>query len=229
MKFAKLFLVAVAGSALSMATSHATLVLNFSSTLGSSIQFNGSNSSFQFDSSTLNGPFYGSQWVIGGESGGTGSATGLLGVFINGPFGYGSIVTSGAEQSATVTPSLAAIVIQDGFGNNLTGNINWGQIETFNYAGGINAGLTINLTDLTYTGTNPDLLALAAGGSGALDLTFQFSPGETLSDLSSGSGSHQTTYSGSLTVPEQANAAFLLLISLSAMACFRRFAISRQI
>jgi hypothetical protein len=227
MKLIKMFLVALSGLVILVGTSHATLSLNFSSTPGSSIQFNGSNSSFQFDSSTITGPFYGSQWVIGSESGGTGSATGLLGTFINGPFSYGSIVTSGAEQSATITPSSAAIVIKDGLGNNLTGNINWGQIETYNFAGGINAGLTINLTDLSYVGTNPDLLALAASGSGALDLTFQFSPGETLSNLSSGSGSFQTTFSGSLTVPEQVNAAFLLLTCLSAMTCFRRFAISR--
>src|SRR6266568_4721779 len=70
--------------------SQAQLSLNFASTPGSTIQFNGTASTFQFNTSTLSG-YAGSQWSIGSETGGTGSAVGLFGVVNNSPFGYGPI------------------------------------------------------------------------------------------------------------------------------------------
>jgi len=220
----------VVGLGLSVATSQATLSLDFSSTLGSSIQFNGASSSFQFNSSTIS-PYSGSQFYVTSEAGGTGAATGLLGVFNNGPFTYGAITSAAGEESATVTGPLAGLVIADGLGNNLTGNVNWVEISTFDFAGGINASLTINLTDLAYAGLNQDLKALVAGSNGALDLTFQFSPGKTLSDLTSGTGPYDTSFSGSLSVqtavPEvnQVYAIFFLLLILSVTPWLRRLAV----
>ena len=68
-------LTAVVGLAFSTVTSHAALTLDFSSTLGSSIQFNGSGSSFQFNTSS-SGVFAGTQFYVTSESGSanTGSA-----------------------------------------------------------------------------------------------------------------------------------------------------------
>jgi hypothetical protein len=228
MKLLKHLFVTGVGLALSVATSQATLSLDFSSTLGSSIQFNGASSSFQFNSSTIS-PFSGSQFYI--SSGGSGSAIGLQGVFNNGPFTYGAITSAAGEESATVTGPLAGMVIADGLGNNLTGNVNWVEISTFDFAGGVNASLTINLTDLAYAGLNQDLKALVAGSNGALDLTFQFSPGKTLSDLTSGTGPYDTSFSGSLSVqtaiPEvnQVYAIFFLLLILSVTPWLRRLAV----
>jgi len=221
-------LTAVVGLALSTATSYATLSLDFSSTLGSSIQFNGSSSSFQFNTSST-GIYSGSQFWI--TSGGTGSAVGLFGVFNNGPFSYGNITSSGGQESATVTGPLASLVIADGLGNNLTGTINWVEITTLDSAGGINADLTINLTGLAYAGANQDLKTLVAGSDGALDLTFQFSPGMTLDQLSSGSGGNTTSFSGSLSVqtavPEvsQVYAILFLMGILGVVSALRRFAV----
>jgi hypothetical protein len=225
-------LTAVVGLALSTATSHATLSLDFSSTLGSSIQFNGSGSSFQFNTSTT-GIYSGSQFYIGNESGNaaTGSALGLFGVFNNGPFTYGNITSSGGQESATVTGPLASLVIADGLGNNLTGTINWVEITTLDSAGGINADLTINLTGLAYAGLNTDLKTLVAGSDGALDLTFQFSPGLTLSQLSSGPGGNTTSFSGSMSVqtavPEvsQVYAILFLMGLLGVASALRRLAV----
>ena len=225
------------GAILWAGTTHATaLTLNFSSAPGSTIQFNGTGSSFQFNSSPLSGPFFSSQWLIGSESGGMGSAVGLLGLFNNGPFHYGAITTviNGLhiDESATVTGPLAALVIQDGSGN-LTGNVNWVQIATDDFGGSINAALTVNLTGLAYGGSNPDLVTLAANGLGALNLTFQFSPGMTLADLTTGSGPYQTSYSGSLStsqsVPDETSAGILLLTSLAVLAGFQRVIIGRRL
>jgi PEP-CTERM motif len=214
MEIIKSFVVAMAVLALPVVTSHAQLTLNFSSSPGgATIQFNGSSSSFQFNASTtpLFIPFsppvtyyLGSQWTITSVVGGTGSALNLLGAVNNGPFHYGSITTitngSGVDESANVTGPLGALRINDNAGNFLTGNVDWVQITTHDFAGAINAALTVDVTGVSYAGINPDLVALFAGSPAAMNLTFQFSPGMRLTDLTAGSGPYVTSYSGSLAV-----------------------------
>jgi hypothetical protein len=230
MKPIKSFAVAMAGLAISVVTSYAQLTLNFASTPGATIQFNGTTSSFLFDSSTMLG-YTGTQWQIGSENGGTGSAVGLFGVFNNSPFSYSPITTiilgSYTFQTANVIGPLGALSINDGVGNLLTGNVNWIQVETVNSLGGINSSATINVTGLAYAGTNPDLAALVAGGPGSMNVSFQFSPSEMLSQLTSGSGTYNTSFSGSLSVPEPMSAGVLLL-GLGALACFQRFTQNRR-
>jgi hypothetical protein len=233
MKLIKSLVVAMAAFAGLATSSHAALALNFSSTVGSTIQFNGTNSTFQFNPSTsplFGGIFFGSQWQIGSESGGTSSAMQLLGSFNNGPFHYGTITTniSGAniDESAVVTGPLAALLVTDGSGS-LSGNLDWVQIMTHDNAGTINATLAVNVTGLVYTGTNPDLAALAANGPGALDLTFQFSPGMTLGDLTTGAGPYQTSYSGSLSVPEPTSLGCFLL-GAGMLVCYLRLKQSQR-
>jgi hypothetical protein len=209
--------------------------LNFASTPGSTIQFNGNSSTFLFNSSTspvFGGIFSGTQWLVGSQTGGTGVATGLLGWFNssplqNSPFSYGSITTvvsgSGVDESAPVIGPTGGLQIKDGSGFDLTGNINWGELSTHNYLGGINATLAINITGLSYTGSNPDLAAIAAGGSAAMDLTFQFAPGMSLADLTSGSGPYSTSYSGSLaTVVPEPTSIGCLLLGLGVLTIARR-------
>ena len=240
MKPIKSFVVAMAGLAISAVTSHAQLTLNYASTPGSTIQFNGAASSFQFNSSTLVfpapiGTFYvGSQWSIGSETGGTGSAVGLLGVFTNSPFSYGPITTpSAGVELATVIGPLGGLNLNDGFGNLLTGNINWIQLETDNSSGSINAALTVNVTGLAYAGINPDLLTLVADGPGSMNVSFQFSPSKMLSQLTSGSGPYNTSFSGSLSVPGNISvpepmSAGVLLLGLGVLVCFQRFTQNRH-
>jgi len=202
--------------------------------VGSTLQFNGTNSSFQFNASTstlFGGSFLGSEWQIGSESSGTGSALLLLGLFNNGPFQYGAITTniSGLtiDESATVTGPLAALLVQDASGT-LVGDIDWVQIATHDNAGTINGALKINVTGFVYTGSNPDLATLAANGPGALDLTFQFSPGMTLADLTTGAGPYQTSYSGSLSVPEPRSIG-CFLVGLGVMSLTPRFRRNRNV
>ena len=228
------FAVAVAGMAISIVTSQAQISLNYSSTPGATIQFNGAASTFQFDASTLPG-YVGSQWSIGNENGGS-AAIGLFGAVNNGPFSYGPITTSTMTvpgfglitiQTANVTGPLGGLSINDGSGYSLTGDVNWFQIDTVNSIGGINASLTVNVNDLAYGGTNPDLNTFVADGPGSMNLSFQFSPGMMLSDLSTGTGPFITTYSGSISVPgpvpEPASVGILLL-GFGALVCFQRFA-----
>ena len=235
MKPIKSFAVAMAGLVLSAVTSQAQLSLNFASTTGATIQFNGTASSFQFDSSTLVerppiGAYYvGSQWSIGSETGGTGSALGLLGVFNNSPFSYGPITTpSAGVEIATVTGPVGGLNLNDGLGNFLTGNVNWIQLETDDSSGSINAALTVNVTGLAYAGINPDLLTLVADGPGSMNLSFQFSPSEMLSQLTSGVGPYNTSFAGSISVVPEPTSAGVLLLGLGALVCFQRFTQNRR-
>jgi PEP-CTERM motif len=228
MKPVKSLLIAIVGSAISVVSSHAQETLNFSSTTGATIQFNGSADSFQLNTSPS-----GSQWAIGSENGGTGSALGLVGLVGSIPFNYGAISSTtpfpGATlQVANVTGPLGALTINDGAGHLLTGNVNWVQLDTFDFSGGINASLMVNVTGLAYAGSNPDLKTLAGGGPVSMDLTFQFSPGKTLSDLSTGSGSYQTSFSGSISVVPEPASASILLLGLGILACFQRLRIERR-
>jgi len=235
MKALKLFVMVLAGLALSAVASRAALTLDFSSTPGASIQFNGAASSFQFNTSTSNN-YVGSQWVIGNEVGGTGSAIGLFGAVTNGPFSYGPISTpfTGLQIATVSNVPLGSLSINDGEGDFLTGNIAWVQLDTFQFSGGINASLMVNVTSLTYSGTNQDLLTLVENGPAAMDLTFQFSPGLTLSDLTSGSGPFTTSFSGSISVstteptPEPTTVGCFLL-GLGVLACCQRFAKKRHV
>jgi hypothetical protein len=102
------------------------------------------------------------------------------------------------------------------------------QVTTHDAGGAINAGLTVNVTDLAYAGTNADLLTLVAESPGAMDLTFQFSPSETLGSLTAGSGPYDTSFSGSLSVPEPTSAGCFLL-GLGTLMLTRRFRLNKRV
>jgi len=217
MKLTKPIIAGVVGLAFTAAMVQAQESLNFSSSPGASIEFNGAADSFQFNPSTFTGfggVYLGTQWFIGSETGGTGSALGLFGSVGNGPFNYGTITVNGPLQTAPVLGPLGGLDINDGSGSHLTGTINWEQIQTSAFAGALNANLVVNVTGLSYGGTNPDLLTLIAGGVGQMNLSFQFSPGETLTQLSTGVSPFSTTFAGSVspsTVPEPGTVGLLVV------------------
>src|SRR5208282_620746 len=203
MKPIKSLALSLAGLALTAVVSHAQLTLNFASITGSTLQFNGASSSFQFNAPAV-GTNVAPQWQIGSEAGGTGSAIGLFGVFNNGPFSYGSITTSLypglTVESASVIGPLGSLSVNDGGGDFLTGNVNWIQVQTMNSIGSLNGALSVNVTGLAYSGGNADLHTIVAQGPASMNISFQFAPTEMLSQLSSGTGPYNTSYSGSITV-----------------------------
>jgi hypothetical protein len=226
MKPSKPFIVGILGLAVSAAVGQAQLSLNFSSSPGSSIQFNGSADTFQFNPSTFTGfggVYLGTQWFVGSETGGTGSALGLFGSSGTSVFSYGPITVNGPLQSAAILGPLGTLDINDGSGFDLTGNINWEQIQTSAFAGALNAALVVNVTGLSYAGTNPDLLTLLASGVGQMDLSFQFSPGETLTQLSTGESPFSTSYAGSISPAPEPTSVGLLAVGLGVLILVRAF------
>jgi hypothetical protein len=213
----KRIILAFAGLALLVPSSQAQLTLNFAANSGSSIQFNGVASSFNFNNGNN-----GFQWTVTDEVGGS-SAIGLNASVNNGPFIYGPITTAGSVEYATVLGPLGGLVMHSASGD-LTGTVNWIDVATFGLGGGaINASLDVNVSNIHYSGTNPDLLFLVANQPGSMDVSFQFASSRTLLELSQGTGPYLTSYSGSLSVvPEPSTLALAGLGGLALLHLRRR-------
>ena len=194
-RFATLrFCAATIGLLLCLSFQTKAITLNYQGLDGTVISFT-SNSTFGFTSTN------GYQFSISSVAGGIGDSVGLDGFLApGGPFTIGAVTTNGGLQSAPVTGT-STLHITDNATLDLTGTINWINIGTVNVLGIINLNGQVNLTGITYTGTNSDLQALAAAGSASDVVTFQFVPAKDLTTLKTQGG--QTSYSGSITtVPE---------------------------
>ncbi len=204
--FAFVVSLAVIGGSYHQASAQASLDLNFSS-IGQLVF--SSPSQFYFTNASS-----GSDFKIGSESGTASHNTsvGLLGGFSNGPFTYGTITPNGSVETAPVTGPAANFFLSDANGNMLTALVNFTDISSYGKAGGaINDVFAVNLTDVVYSGANPDLLFLQANNLASLTMSFSFaSPGQTLSSLSNGSG-YLTSFNGSIAVPEPGAASLFSL------------------
>jgi hypothetical protein len=229
MRHLKTITLAALALAVSLATSTGALSLNFNGMSGTSLQFNGIGSSFQLN------PTAGSpatpQFSITSVTGGLGDAVGLVGWVDSGPWAYGPITVSGLVQTANVTGG-GVLHISDGIGGEMTGTVDWIQLLTIYSIGGVNAQLGINIHGLSYSGNNQDLNDLVVNGDGAMNLSFQFNPGKTLTQLTTGTGPYRTSFSGSIApgelaaVPESstiiAGALLLLPFGASTIRFFRK-------
>jgi PEP-CTERM motif len=179
---------------LSLSFQAKAITLNFQGLDGTVINF-ATNSTFNFTSTN------GYQFSISSVIGGVGDSVGLNGfVSPGGPFVIGPITITGGLQSATVTGA-GTLHITDALALDLTGTVNWVSIATISVAGVLDLSGQVNLTGITYGGTNSDLRALANAGSGSDVATFQFVPPQTLTQLTTTGG--RTSYSGSINaVPE---------------------------
>ena len=173
------------------------ITLNFSSVPGATVRFTGTGKTFQFVDSTTVG-FAGSDFRVT-LSDGAGDSIGLLGN-LGGTFTIGTITISGPIQNAPVT-GVGSFSIFDG-STSLTATAQWTSIRTFGTSGGINAGGSINLSAISYSGANADLQALAASAAdtGIATVSFQFVPAKTLTQLTTAGAVNSTTYSGTVFV-----------------------------
>jgi hypothetical protein len=150
----------------------------------------------------------------------SGTASGFMGE-ITGVFSIGTITTVGSLSSAPVTGT-GAFDISDGTFD-LTGTLNWLDIQQIGTGNSLDILGQVNLTGITYGGTNPDLVALATVGSAIDTLSFQFTPAVSLSTLKNGPGPNQTSFSGNVaTVPDGGSTVGLLGLALLGVGFIRK-------
>ena len=193
--------------------------LDFGSSPGATLHFAGDGTFSFVDSST--GIYNGTDFVINlSSSGRTGSnsAVGLLG-HLGGTFTIGAI-SSGV---APVTGS-GPLSITDG-ANLFAGTVQWLQIHQAATSGNLNLSGVVNVTGITYGGSNQDLMELAAPGSASAVLSFSFaSPGYSLTQLAT--TNITTSYNGDLqtsrSVPEGGTTVLVLGGALGVCGLFLR-------
>lgn len=176
----------VLGAALACASSAlATNEFDYSGLVGADINFTGGGQ-FDFTPTT-------SFKITATDL--TGSADNLQGG-MSGTYTMGAITTiAPGVTSAPVTGS-GGFFINDGLGHMLTGTLSWLNIEQVGTGTTANYLASVNLTSLSYSGVNADLLTLAGQSSVIDTLNFTFVPSESLAQMEA--GGLATSFSGSI-------------------------------
>lgn len=187
------------------------ITLDYSNTTGATIYFDGA-SHFSF------APNFDNLKITSGAA-----ATGLLGE-MTGTYSIGAVTKVGSVSSAPVIGS-GTLVIHDGLGFDMAGTLTWVNIVQVGTSDFLNTSGNLNLTNISYHGTNSVLLSLAAVPSNASDvLSFQFTPAKSLNILKA--NRTNTSFSGTIhatrLVPENADSLLLLGLALAALALYRR-------
>ena len=205
-------------------SARADLTLDVASAAGANIDFTGSGSgaTFVFNNNHLGQGF---QVTESSNGAGSGTAVGLFGT-LGGTYSYTSITTIGSVQTASVTTTDGSLTITDASHVSLTGNVAGLTVETFGTLGTVDVSGTINLTNVSYSGTNADLTQLkneAAAGGGVLTISFQFLPTKSLTQLAGHGAENTTSYSASIAttaaVPEPSSLAIGALGALG-LICY---------
>jgi len=187
-------LASVAFLVLVLTANFSAQALDYASTVNSSIVFPG-DATFSFSPTANN-------FIVT-----TGTASGLTGE-ITGTFTIGTITTNGNVSTAPVTGTGGFLVHDGAF--TLSASLVWINVSQNGTGGVLNLDGSVNLTGITYGGSNPDLMALANAGSALNALSFQFVPAVSLATLRNGPGPYSTSFSGSVAVPEPGTAALVV-------------------
>jgi hypothetical protein len=144
---------------------------------------------------------------------------------IGGVYKIGTITSVGGISEASVT-SLGGNIftITDGSSHTLSATVSWMSILQVGSSGTLNDEGIVNLSSVTYTGSDPYLLSILDNPT-VDTLAFTFSPSKTLQTLDNGAGGpFTTTFAGSLSTaaPDGGATAMLLGAALSAVGLLRR-------
>jgi len=205
----------------------AAIRLDFSSVVGGGITFDPTDvtppsngvGTFFFDHGILPGQTN-SAFQITNHTGNTTPGIGALGLLgdITGTYNVGPITMPSANtEEAVIVDGAGAthlFTITDAGGFVFSADVDWIKIRTTGVGGLINADGQVNLSNITYTGTNADLVQLkneASPNSGIATISFQLASDASLTTLFTTNTSPTTTsFSGSVTsAPEPSQLALL--------------------
>lgn len=189
--------------------------IDYSNTVNSVINFNGDST---FNVVNQSNPAWDTIKVTS-----SGAAAGLTGK-ITGTYTIGAVtnIAPGIDQ-ASVTGT-GTFVLHDGASNDLTGTLQWLNIQEAVTAGSLDIQGQLNLTNITYGGLNPVLLSFANGHAATNVLSFQFTSPVSLASLKN--SAHHTSFSGSVTAPDGGTTIMLLGIAFCGLALIRRRSIA---
>lgn len=146
-------------------TSWAAIDLHYTSAKNADINF--ANGSFSFSPAVTSGTPRPVDFTIT-TSTGVGDSIGDTG-FITGSYTIGTPDPDGTGYSVTGTGTFN---ILDNKGKLLTGTIAWVDLASLGTSGDVNVEGVLNLTTITYSGKQQDLLALAAGRVASDSISF---------------------------------------------------------
>jgi hypothetical protein len=180
----------------------ADLILSIAAEAGANIEFKGSGTgaAFFFNNNEL-----GQGFEVSGSTG-VGDSVGLFGT-LGGTYSFAtsSIVTAGSVQTAAVASSGGSLTITDSGNKSLTGSVAGIDVTSVGTGGAVNLNGAINLTNISYSGVNADLMQLkdeATVDGGLVTISFQFLPAINLTALAAGGADVTTSYSGTIATME---------------------------
>jgi hypothetical protein len=187
-------------------SAQAGLILDIATTPGADVEFTGSGNG----AAVKNKNDGAGQANVDTSTSGVGDAFGLFGS-IGGSYSYTTASITNpfpGVQFAPLSTSGGSLTITDASNLLLTGTIAGIDIATVGTGGALNLDGVINLTAVSYSGTNADLVQLrneALTGGGTVTISFQFASVTNLSQLAALGADSSTSYSGTITtasVPE---------------------------
>ena len=196
-----------------------TISFEFANVTGARVAFGGGNFTF------LDGPS-GFDFTIT-ESDTTPALAGLQGN-IDGTYQIGTVTPDGSGSIASVTTVSATskFRVYDGVSAYFSADLSFVDVAQSGTGGTLNTQGTVNLTNLSYAGSNAALLSLASYPDAIVSATFQFVPARTLAQLKAQSASSplKTSYSGSLystSLPDGGATATLLGLAMLGFGALR--------
>jgi hypothetical protein len=172
--------------------------LTFSSIPGGAIDFK--NETFYFSPATSAPNF----WITDSNSL-LKDSIGDFGKLSGGPFTIGAITTVGTgatAQSTAMVTGTGSLTISDGT-DTLSAQLQWDEIKQQGTAGNLNDQGVVNLSNITYSGSSADLLALENSVDQTAVLSFSFTPYKSLETLKSTTSLIHTGFAGSISsLPE---------------------------
>lgn len=172
-----------------------TISVGFESIVGAKISFK--NGEITFTTPTKNPN---SNFQINGSNNLPGDSLGDFGK-LSGTFTIGAITTIGTQQTAPVSGS-GLLTINDGT-DTFSANLQWDEIEQQGTAGNLNDAGVVNLSNVTYSGSSADLLALKNSIDQTAVLSFSFTPAKSLTALKTTKTAITQTFSGQISaLPE---------------------------